>query len=168
MGQALLTLVRVLRDTTGWSIPQLADKLVHMTYDAVFAKAEERVRGGGSLSLRSHVCAELGLDTGSISGDWDTAHNMQLTWSDLIKKYDKIMKVADCYFGKMKEHKLGKIGTHFLNRAGELGYLVLTNKQNQTTRFGKALLRGLTVALRNLPTLQIILNEEIMGKKTGS
>ena len=61
----------------------------------------------------------------------------------------------------MKEHKLGKVGTHFLNRARELGYLVLTNKQHQTTRFVRALLRGLTAALRNLPTLEIILNEEI-------
>ena len=51
----------------------------------------------------------------------------------------------------MKEHKLGKVGTHFLNRARELGYLVLTNKQHQTTRIVRALFRGLTEALRNLP-----------------
>ena len=154
-------LVKVLRDTTGWSKPQLANRLIHMTYDGVFAETEERVRGGGSLSLRSHVCTELGLEPGSISGDWDAAHNMQLTWADLIKKHSKIMKVANCYFDIMKEHKLGKVGTHFMNRAKELGYLVLTNKQYQTTRFVRALLRGLTAALRNLPTLEIVLNEEI-------
>ena len=154
-------LVKVLRDTTGWSRPQLADRLVHITYDGVFAETDERVRGGGSLSLRSHVCTELGLEAGSISGDWDAAHNMQLTWADLIKKHAKIMKVADCYFDIMKEHKLGKVGTHFLNRARELGYLVLTNKKHQTTRFVRALLRGLTAALRNLPTLEIVLSEEI-------
>ena len=57
---------------------------------------EERVRDGYSLSLRSHVCAELGLEAGS----------------DLIKKHDNIMKVTDCYFDIIKEHKLGK-----LNRA---------------------------------------------------
>ena len=34
-------LVRVLRDTTGWSKPQLADRLVHMTYDGVFAETDE-------------------------------------------------------------------------------------------------------------------------------
>ena len=111
IGQALLTLVRVLRDAKGWYKPQLVYRLVHITYDGVFADAEDRVRGGGSLSLRSHVRAELGQEAGSISGDWDAAHNMQLTWSDLIKKHDKIMKVAECYFGKMKERKLGKIGT---------------------------------------------------------
>ena len=154
-------LVKVLRDTTGWSKPQLANRLIHLTYDGVFAETEERVRGGGSLSLRTHVCEELGLEAGSISGDWDAAHNMQLTWADLIKKHAKIMKVANCYFDIMKEHKLGKVGTHFMNRARELGYLVLTNKQHQTTRFVRALLRGLTAALRNLPTLEVVLNEEI-------
>ena len=154
-------LVKVLRESTGWSRPQLAQKLVHMTYDGVFAETNERVRGGGFLSLRSHMCAELGLEQGSISGDWDAAHNMQLTWSDLIKKHPEIMKTVDCYFNIMKLHKLGKVGTHFMNRAKELGYLVLTNKQHQTTRFVRALLRGLTAALRNLPTLEIVLNEEI-------
>ena len=127
----------------------------------MFAEQDERVRGGGSLSLRSHVCSELGLVPGSISGDWDAAHNMQLTWADLIKKHPEIMKVTDCFFNVMKVHKLGKVGTHFMNRAQELGYLVLTNKQHQTTRFVRALLRGLTAALRNLPTLEIVLNEEI-------
>ena len=48
-----------------------------------------------------------------------------------------------------------------MNRAKELGYLVLTNKEHQTTRFVRALLRGLTAALRNLPTLEVVLNEEI-------
>ena len=67
-------LVKVLRDTLGWSRPQLADRLIHMTYDGVFAETSERVRGGGSLSLRTHVCAELGLEAGSISGDWDAAN----------------------------------------------------------------------------------------------
>ena len=86
---------------------------------------------------------------------------MQLTWADLIKQHPEIMRVADCYFNVMKVHKLGKVGTHFLNRAEELGYLVLTNKQHQTTRFVRALLRGLTAALRNLPTLEIVVKEEI-------
>ena len=48
-------LVRVLSETTGWSKRKLANRLVHMTYDGVFAEKGERVRGGGSLSLRSHV-----------------------------------------------------------------------------------------------------------------
>ena len=53
-------LIRVLMETTGWSKPKLANRLVHLTYDGVFAEQDERVRGGGSLSLRSHVCSELG------------------------------------------------------------------------------------------------------------
>ena len=112
-------LVRVLKESTGWSRYQLSQKLVHMTYDGVFAETSERVRGGGSLSLRTHVCTELGLESGSISGDWDAAHNMQLTWVDLIKQHPEIMKIVDCYFNVMKVHKLGKVGTHFMNRAKE-------------------------------------------------
>ena len=83
-------LVRDLMDCTGWSKPKLANRLVHLTYHGVFAEPSERVRGGGSLSLRSHVCSELGLVQGSISGDWDAAHNMQLTWSDLLKNIQKL------------------------------------------------------------------------------
>ena len=48
-----------------------------------------------------------------------------------------------------------------MERAKELGYLVLTNKQYQTTRFVRSLIRGLTAALRNLPTLDIVLKEEL-------
>ena len=113
------------------------------------------------MSLRSHMCTELGLEPGSISGDWDAAHSMQLTWADLIKKHPEIIKTADCFFNVMKENRLGKVGTHFMNRANELGYLVLTNKTHQTTRFVRALMRGLTAALRNLPTLDVVLSEEI-------
>ena len=36
-----------------------------------------------------------------------------------------------------------------------------TNKQHQTTRFVRAMLRGLIAALRNLPTLDIVIEEEI-------
>ena len=68
----------------------------------------------------------------------------------LLKKHPEIMKIVDCYFNIMKEHRLGKVGTHFL-----------TNKKHQTTRFVRALIRGLTAALRNIPTLEIILNESI-------
>ena len=73
----------------------------------------------------------------------------------MIKDHPEIMKIVDCYFNIMKLHRLGKAGTHFMNRAKELGYLVLTNKQHQTTRFVRAMLRGLTAALRNPPTLEI-------------
>ena len=107
------------------------------------------------------MCTELGLEPGSISGDWDAAHSMQLTWADLIKKHPEIIKTADCFFNVMMENRLGKVGTHFMNRANELGYLVLTNKTHQTTRFVRALMRGLTAALRNLPTLDVVLSEEI-------
>ena len=37
-----------------------------MKYDGFFAEQEERVGVGGSLSLSSHMCSELGLEKGSI------------------------------------------------------------------------------------------------------
>ena len=56
-------------------------------------------------------------------------------------------KPKDCFRG------VGKKATHFIETAVELENSVLTNKTYQHTRFVRSLLRGLTAALRNLPTL---------------
>jgi hypothetical protein len=76
----------------------------------------------------------LGLESGSIFVDWDAAHNMHFTWADLIKKQTQIMKVADGYFNIMKVHKLGKVGTYFMNRAKELGLIKITELVNQLNK----------------------------------
>ena len=60
----------------------------------------------------------------------------------------------------MQSNNIGKASTHFYNKAEELGNIVLSNKTLQTTRFVRSFLRGLTAALRNLPTLQHIVAEE--------
>ena len=127
--------------------------LVHFVYDGVYATKEERVHGGGCLELKNKVASKLGLDPGSITGDWDAAHNMQLVWSDILKKKKWILDVIDVFFRAMQSKITGKAATHFQERAEELGKIVFTNKSYQTTRFVRALLRGLTAALRNLPTL---------------
>ena len=85
---------------------------------------------------------------------------MQLVWSDLLKDNDWILKLTNIYFDAMAERNTGKASTHFQERAEELGHIVLTNKSYQKTRFVRALLRGLTAALRNLPTLVAILAAE--------
>ena len=55
---------------------------------------------------------------------------------------------------------MGKAATHFAEKANELGNAVLTNKSNQTTRFARATLRGLTAAARNWPTIHTLISEE--------
>ena len=121
--------------------------------------------GWGSLSLRKEVCKQLGLDDGTISGDWDAAHNMQCVWKDVITEHPEVMGTAEALFQVISSHRLGKAGTHFEKRAKELGYLVVTNKKNQTTRFVRALVRGMSAALRNYPTLGVVQNEAIQDAK---
>ena len=157
--------VRVLEETLGYNRFGLAQSLVHFVYDGVFANKEERVKGGGCLSLRKEMCKQLGLDDGAISGDWDAAHNMQCVWKDVITEHPEIMGTADELFKVMSNHRLGKAGTHFEKRAKELGYLILTNKKSQTTRFVRALVRGMSAALRNMPTLEIVQKESINDAK---
>ena len=55
---------------------------------------------------------------------------------------------------------VGKSSTHFFEKAAELKNIVLTNKKLQTTRFVRALLRGITAALRNLPTMIAVIDED--------
>jgi hypothetical protein len=49
------------------------------SYDGVYATTEQRVAGGGCLSLTTMVAEELGLEEGSLTGTWDLAHNQQVT-----------------------------------------------------------------------------------------
>ena len=59
-------------------------------------------------------------------------------------------------FSAMGEYRLGKSSTLFEEQAKELGYLVLTNKKEQTTRFVASYARGLKTYFWNLPTLVIV------------
>ena len=60
----------------------------------------------------------------------------------------------------MQSMNVGKSSTHFFEKAAELKNTVLTNKKLQTTRFVRALLRGITAALRNLPTMIAVIDED--------
>ena len=46
-------------------------------------------------------------------------------------------------FSAMGEYRLSKSSTLFVEQANELGYLVLTNKKEQTTRFVALYARGM-------------------------
>ena len=70
--------VASLCSTLGYSRTGLAHRLRHCTYDGVYASPEERVAGGGCLSLVDNVTELLGLDKGDITGIWDVGHNLQV------------------------------------------------------------------------------------------
>ena len=84
---------------------------------------------------------------------------MQLVWNDVLKKKPWILAMIKIYFSAMQSMSCGKASTHFFEKASELENLVLTNKVYQSTRFVRALQRGNTAALRNLPTI-VSLNAE--------
>lgn len=73
--------ISTLCSTLGYTRTQLANKLRHFTYDGVYASPEERVAGGGCLSLVNGVTESLGLLPGDISGTWDIGHNIQVTYN---------------------------------------------------------------------------------------
>ena len=64
--------------TLGCSETELANRLRHFSYDGVYADKEERVAGGGCLNLVGHVTDVLRMAQGSITGIWDTGHNLQV------------------------------------------------------------------------------------------
>ena len=61
----------------------------------------------------------------------------------------------------MQSMHCGKSATQFLEKAEELEHKVLTNKKFQVTRFVRSLQRGLTTALRNLPTLAAVIGDDL-------
>ena len=85
---------------------------------------------------------------------------MQLVWHDSLKMQPYCLETIKIYFSAMQSMHVGKASTHFLEKAKELENIILTNKIYQSTRFVSSLLRGLTAALRNLPTIISIIGEE--------
>lgn len=46
----------------------------------MYASNDERVDGGGCLDLVNMVAEELGLEEGSLTGTWDFAHQLQVSY----------------------------------------------------------------------------------------
>ena len=66
-----MLIVNALRDTLGLSRTQLANVLVHFSYDGVYASKEQRTDGGGSLDLPNHVSEAHGLPRNTLTETWD-------------------------------------------------------------------------------------------------
>ena len=85
---------------------------------------------------------------------------MQLVWYDVLKEKKWILDTIKVYFNAMQSMNCGKASTHFMEKALELDNIVLSNQTYQSTRFVRSLQRGITAALRNLPTLVSVIAED--------
>ena len=85
---------------------------------------------------------ELGMDPGTLSGTWDFAHQLQIIWKNALREHPTMEELIQLIFSAMGEYRLGKSSTLFKEQAKELGYLVLTNQKEQTTRFVALYARG--------------------------
>ena len=130
------------------------------SYDGVYASKTQRVGGGGSLDLPAMVAEELGLEEESITGTWDYAHNLQIVWKKALAQHPMVEDLINSMFAIMDDFRVGKASTMFREKAVELGYLILSNKKKQETRFVAALMTGTKAYLRNLPTLVVVLAEK--------
>ena len=154
-------LLDCLVETTGLTESQISLRLVHLIYDGVYSEQYERIRGGGSLSLRTNLETKLGLQKGAITGTWDAAHLMQIVFGEVFKAHPKVKKLMEIFFDAMKRYHIGKAATLFAEQADELGYSVVSNKQIQTTRFVASYIRGGSSSLRNLPTTLAMMENDI-------
>ena len=75
------------------------------------------------------------MEPGTLSGTWDFAHQLQIIWKNALGDHPTMEDMIQLMFSAMGEYRLGKSSTLFEEQAKELGYLVLTNKKEQTTRF---------------------------------
>ena len=85
-------LLKILSDSLGLCIPELRRKCLHGVYDGVFASSEER-DGGGGLSLCKHLEELLGCPEGTITGNYDMSHNLQIVYHKAIH-YDNQKKTG--------------------------------------------------------------------------
>ena len=154
---------RVLIETLGLSLEGLKQRMHHFTYDGVYCSPEERLHGGGGLSLCDKFGELLGLQPGEISGNHDMSHNLQLAYSDVFnhdRKGDKKMKkIINDVYSVMSDYNSGQAGSIFMEAAMKLNHVVLANKGRNKTRFVRSDFRGLQTYMTNIPTLYSIQGE---------
>ena len=77
----------------GSSKREIGEKFHHSVYDGVYATPEERVAGGGCLSLNRHLEAWCNVESNSITGHWDMGHKLQLVYGDALLSNSIVRKV---------------------------------------------------------------------------
>ena len=135
----------------------------HGVYDGVYAAAEERVAGGGCLSLLKHFANWCGVDENNFTGLWDQGHKFQLIYGDALLKSKKFKEVNKVAFGIMAEFSSGKSKLQFKELAEELQHPVIANVNFQETRWVRATLSGYQSFFRNLSTLYNIIGKQEAG-----
>ena len=151
---------KVLMNSLGLTKQEVGEKFRHGTYDGVYASADERVAGGGCLSLMHHFANWCELPEQNFSGNWDVGHKLQLVYESTLKK-NKHVSSFNTTMEKMMQKCQGKDGLLFQKVAVELGAAILTDKSEQTTRWVRSLLRIILAYFRNLPVMHAMLLREI-------
>ena len=156
-------LVKCLKRTLWLSEEEIQEKLEHVVYDGVYEETENRVRGGGSLCLVSHLTDQLKLGPGVITGTWDYGHIIQLVLKDVLLDGDSSDKYQACtslmynLMAKYKDHKAAMI---FKETANELNMAILKNQKQSDTRWARSDLSSKVAFFRNAPTFFIVLGRE--------
>ena len=125
---------------------EISQKFRHGTYDGIYASSEDRVAGGGRLSLMDHFANWCGTSKEFFTGHWDVAHILQLVYADVHKvnpALAKFLKVVDM----AKSYCQGKDGLVFQELAYERKASYLSDKSEQTTRWVRSLLRMIEAQL---------------------
>ena len=146
----------------GMTKNQLANTFSHCVYDGVYATQEERIKGGGCLSLKKKFALWLGLPEDDFNGCWDLGHNLQLVYADVMKKNPHVEKFNRLMYSFMQDNKFGQSGSRFKEVGDNLLQPILTNKGAQETRWARAELRSIQTFLRNLPEFYNIQAQAIL------
>ena len=78
--------VASLKKTLGMTEEDLQEKLESFSSDGVYMSKKHRARGGGFLSLHTHLEKLLDIAPDTISDNYDGGHVLQLSLSDTFKK----------------------------------------------------------------------------------
>ena len=135
---------------------QIGEIFHHTIYDGVYANAEERVRGGGCLSLNKHFAEWCGLPQDSFTGNWDMGHKLQLVYGDVLLEDSNLKEFNKVVFGSMGDFISGQQALKFKELSHQLNQPTLSNKKSQDTRWARANLRAYAGFYRNVPMLYIL------------
>ena len=155
--------IKCLQRTLGMSSDEIREKLEHLVFDGVYEETENRPKGGGSLSLVSHLTEKLGLGPEIMTGTWDYGHRIQLVLGDCLrngsgsKPYKDVSEFMYDLMSKFREDKSSMI---FKETADELDMAILKNKKKSETRWARKDLSSNVTFFRNAPAMYVVLGRE--------
>ena len=148
-------LAKVLCSSLGLSEEELGRKVCHMIYDGVYASPEERLNKSG-LSLRQHFEEFLKLPPGSITGQHDLSHNLQLCYHQILNRHEaarELNEIIKEMYSVMKNLCSGKERTVFFEFVDKEDLEALKMQKYNETRFARSDLNKTVSYLRNIPAM---------------